>query len=187
VWRTRGERGCGSTPGGRCHPTSGPGTGLRATDQRAPHVRGFQISGKLKNLFPHRKNRYKVRKNLRKIMEVGNKIWSNFCDYNSLRFFTDFEIFQRFYVKLDLTKLWSIKLIATAIANPPELNFGRGVLHDALHTLHYDIIGMHKLTPNIQEVIAFPIWLSVKQKCAETVVWNLCCIALLEPLEQILP
>jgi hypothetical protein len=37
-----------------------------------------------------------------------------------------FELFQRFQVKLDLTKLWSIKLIATAIANPPEFNFGCG-------------------------------------------------------------
>jgi hypothetical protein len=96
VWRTRGKRSRGSAPGGRCHPTSGPGTGLRATNQRAPHVRGFQISGKLKNTFPHKKNRYKVRKNLRKIMEVGNPIWRNFCDYNSLRFSMDFELFQRF-------------------------------------------------------------------------------------------
>jgi hypothetical protein len=69
-----------------------------------------------------------------------------------------------------LTKLWLIKLIATAIANPPELNFGRGVLHGALQTLHYDLIDMHMLTPNIQEVIAFPNWLIAKQKSAETVV-----------------
>jgi hypothetical protein len=81
----------------------------------------------------------------------------------------DFKLFQRFQVKLDLTKLWSIKLIATAIANPPELNFGQVVLHGALQILHYDLIDMHKLTPNIQEVIAFPNWLSVKQKSAETV------------------
>jgi hypothetical protein len=61
----------------------------------------------------------------------------------------DFELIQRFHVKLDFTKLWSIKLIATAIANSPELNFGRGVLHGALQTLHYDLIDMHKLTPII--------------------------------------
>jgi hypothetical protein len=54
-----------------------------------------------------------------------------------------------------LTKLWSIKLFATSIANPPELNFGRGVLHGALQILHYDLIDMHKLTPNIQEVMSF--------------------------------
>jgi hypothetical protein len=84
-----------------------------------------------------------------------------------------------------LTKLWSIKLIATAIANPPELNFGLGVLYGALQTFHYDLIDMHKLTPNMQEVIAFTNWLSVKQKSAE--VWNLCCIALFRPLKQIFP
>jgi hypothetical protein len=62
-----------------------------------------------------------------------------------------------------LTKLCSISLVATAIADPPELNFGRGVLHGALQTLHYDLIDMHMLTPNIQEVIAFTKWLSDKQ------------------------
>jgi hypothetical protein len=55
-----------------------------------------------------------------------------------------------------LTELWSIKLVATAIANLPELNFGLGVLHGALKTLHYDLIDMHKLTPNIKKVISFP-------------------------------
>jgi hypothetical protein len=64
AWRTRGGRGRSSAPGGQRHPTSGPGTGLRATDPRAPHVSGFQFSEKLKNLFPQKKNRYKVRKNL---------------------------------------------------------------------------------------------------------------------------
>jgi hypothetical protein len=36
--------------------------------------------------------------------------------------------------------------------------------------LHYDLIEMHKLTPNIQEVITFPNWLSVKQKFVEIAV-----------------
>jgi hypothetical protein len=119
-------------------------------------------------------------------MEEEGVIVNNFCNYNFLRFSTDFELFQRFQVKLDLAKLWSIKLIATVIKNPPELNFGRGVLDGALQTLHYDLIGMHKLTPNIKEVIAFPNWLSVKQKSVEIAVWNLCCIALFRPLRQIL-
>jgi hypothetical protein len=119
-------------------------------------------------------------------MEEEGVIVNNFCNYNLLRFSTNFELFQRFLVKLDLTKLSSIKLIATAIENPPELNFERGVLHGALQTLHYDLIDMHKLTPNIQEVIAFPNWLSVEQKSVEIAVWNLCCIALFRPLKQIL-
>jgi hypothetical protein len=62
-----------------------------------------------------------------------------------------------------LTKLWSIKLFAIAIANPPELNFGRGVLHGDLQTLCYKLVEMHKLTPKVQEVIAFSNWLSAKQ------------------------
>jgi hypothetical protein len=37
------------------------------------------------------------------------------------------------------------------------------VLHGALKTLHYDFIDMHKLTPKIQEVIAFTKWLTDKQ------------------------
>jgi hypothetical protein len=61
-----------------------------------------------------------------------------------------------------LTKLWSYKLIATAIANPPEINFGPGVLHGDLETLYYDLIYMHKLTPKIQKVMEFQIWLLVK-------------------------
>jgi hypothetical protein len=61
------------------------------------------------------------------------------------------------------------------------------VLHGALQTLHYDFIDMHKLTPNIQGVMSFPNWLSIKQNSAETAVWNLGCIAIFEPLEQLLP
>jgi hypothetical protein len=37
------------------------------------------------------------------------------------------------------------------------------VLHGALQTLHYDLIDTHMLTPKIQEVIAFTMWLSDKQ------------------------
>jgi hypothetical protein len=82
----------------------------------------------------------------------------------------DIELFSRFRVKVGLIDLCSISLVATAVANPPVLNFGRGVLHGALQTFHYDLIDMHKLTPNIQEVIAFTMWLSVKQNSAETAV-----------------
>jgi hypothetical protein len=93
---------------------------------------------------------------------VGNPIWNTFyCKFFQIS--TDFEIFNRFQVKSSLTELWSIKLVATAITNPTELNFGLGVLHGALQTLHYNLIDMHKLTPKIQEVIAFTMWLSDKQ------------------------
>jgi hypothetical protein len=77
-------------------------------------------------------------------------------------------------VKLDLTKLCSISLVATAIENSPELNCGQGVLHAALQTLNYDHIDMHKLTPKIREVIAFTMWLTGKQisaKRAKSGIW----------------
>jgi hypothetical protein len=69
-----------------------------------------------------------------------------------------------------LTKLCSISLVATAIANSSELNYGQGVLHGALQTLHYDLIYMHKLTPKIHEVIAFTRWLSDKHTA------KMCCL-----------
>jgi hypothetical protein len=61
--------------------------------------------------------------------------------------------------------LCSISLVAAVIANPPELNFGPGVLHGALQALHYDIIDMGMLTHNIQEVIAFRMWVSDNRFC----------------------
>jgi hypothetical protein len=84
-----------------------------------------------------------------------------------------------------LTKLCSISLVATAIENSPELNCGQGVLHGALQTLHYDHIDMHKLTPKLQEVIAFTKWLTDKQISTKRAVWNLGYIAIFGPLEQL--
>jgi hypothetical protein len=78
----------------------------------------------------------------------------------------DFELFQRFYVKLDLTKLWSLKLFATAIETLPELNFGQGVFNCVLQHVFYNLADMPKITPNIHKVIAFTTWLSVKQNSA---------------------
>jgi hypothetical protein len=49
-----------------------------ANDKRAPHVSTFPFSEILKNSFPHKKNRYKLRKNLRKFLKVGNRIWNTF-------------------------------------------------------------------------------------------------------------
>jgi hypothetical protein len=70
--------------------------------------------------------------------------------------------------------LCSISLVATAIANTPEIHSGQGVLHGALQTLHYDLIDMNKLTPKIQEVIAFTKWLTdkqIQQKRAKSGIW----------------
>jgi hypothetical protein len=38
----------------------------------------FQFQKTSKITFPHKKNRYKVRKNLSKFMEVGDEIWNTF-------------------------------------------------------------------------------------------------------------
>jgi hypothetical protein len=44
---------------------------------------------------------------------------------------------------------------------------------------------MHKLTPKIEEVIAFTKWLSDKQISAKRAVWNLGHMAIFCPLEQL--
>jgi hypothetical protein len=103
-----------------------------AADMRPHMSANFKYQKNLKISSPHKKNRYKVRKNLKKLMVVVNPIWNTFHDYNFLRFSTNFELFQRFQVKLDLTKLCSISLVATAIETSPQLNCGQGVLHGAL-------------------------------------------------------
>jgi hypothetical protein len=43
------------------------------------------------------------------------------------------------------------------------LELGQGVLHCVLQSLYCHLHDMHKLTPNIHEVMAFLKWLSVKQ------------------------
>jgi hypothetical protein len=52
----------------------GAACGGLATDRQPPHVSEFQISENLKISSLIRKIRYKVRKNLGKLMEVGNPI-----------------------------------------------------------------------------------------------------------------
>jgi hypothetical protein len=61
------------------------------------------------------------------------------------------------------------------------------VLHGALQTWLYDHIDMQKLTPKIQEVIAFTKWLTDKQISAKRAVWNLGYIAIFGPFEQLSP
>jgi hypothetical protein len=55
-----------------------------------------------------------------------------------------------------LAKLWSLKLFATAIETPPELNFGRGVFHSDLQTLNYHQDDMHTQYLTNEEDIGFP-------------------------------
>jgi hypothetical protein len=80
---------------------------------------------------------------------IGNPIWNTFYYCNLFQISTKFE----------LTGMCSSRLIATTIANPPELNFGQEGLNADLQFLHYNLVGMHKITPKIQEVMEFKRWL----------------------------
>jgi hypothetical protein len=91
-------------PGGRRRPTGGPGT-EETPLTGGPHVSAiFQFQKTSKITFPHKKNRYKVRENLRKFMEVGNDIWNTFHNLHFFQIFTDFELIKRFRVKFRLTR-----------------------------------------------------------------------------------
>jgi hypothetical protein len=63
-----------------------------------------------------------------------------------------------------LTQLWSLKLFATAIETPLEINFRPGVFHSDLQTLHYHLEDMHTLYLTTEEDIEFPKVLSAKQR-----------------------
>ncbi len=104
-----------------------------------------------------------MRKIPRKFVEKEGVIWNNFCNCNFFWFSSDFELSKRFQVKIGLTEMWSYKLIATPFSNPGELHFEQGVHHYDLQSFLYNMVDMHHLTPNIQEVMTFPNWLSVKQ------------------------
>jgi hypothetical protein len=56
----------------------------------------------------------------------------------------------------------SYRLIATPIANSPELHFGQEVLHGDLKCLYYRMVDMLKLSPKIQGVMEFQRRLNVK-------------------------
>jgi hypothetical protein len=66
---------------GQCRPKQPIGARHRATlwlTRWVPLVSPFPFSEILENSFSHKKNRYKVRKNLRKFRKVGNQIWNTF-------------------------------------------------------------------------------------------------------------
>jgi hypothetical protein len=55
------------------------------------------------------------------------------------------------------------RLIATSIANPPNLYFGHEVLHGDLQCLHYELVDICRLSPQTDEVMEFPRTLNVEQ------------------------
>jgi hypothetical protein len=62
-----------------------------------------------------------------------------------------------------LTEICSNRLIATNIANQPELKFGQEVIHGDLKYFHYDLVDIHTPYPNIEEDMEFSIVLVVKK------------------------
>jgi hypothetical protein len=58
--------------------------------------------------------------------------------------------------------LQSDRLLATLIANAPELHFGQEVFHCNLHRLYYELGDMHTLTLKIKEDIEFQRGMDVK-------------------------
>jgi hypothetical protein len=77
---THGKRRSRRPVGPRWTTTPDSGPGAEETPLTVgPHMSAiFQFQKTSKITFPHKKNRYNVRKNLRKIMEVGNDIWNTF-------------------------------------------------------------------------------------------------------------
>jgi hypothetical protein len=127
-----------------------------------------------------------MRKNPGKFRELENPIWNTFYYLNFFQISTDFELFKRFPVKVGLTKLCSHRLIATLIANPSELYFGQEVVHGDPQCLHYYLVDVHRLSPQIDEVMEFPKRLNVKQILKKLSICKLGCIALFGPFKQIL-
>jgi hypothetical protein len=67
----------------------------------------------------------------------------------------EFELFKIFRVKAGLTQLCSHGLIAILIEILPELHFGQEVFDGDLQYLHYNLVDMHKLSPEIDKVMQF--------------------------------
>jgi hypothetical protein len=97
-----------------------------------------------------------------KFLKVENSIWNTFHYFNFFQNFMNFELIKRFRVNADLTVLSSNRLIATLIANPPDLLLEQEMIHSDVKTMHYDLDDMHKPTSRIEEYIEFQRWLIIK-------------------------
>jgi hypothetical protein len=54
------------------------------------------------------------------------------------------------YMKIDLTGLWSDRLLETLVANPSKIQFGQELLHGDLQRLYYGMGDRHTPYPNIE-------------------------------------
>jgi hypothetical protein len=118
---------------------------------------------------------------------ADNFKWNTFPFWSIFQISLDFKLNWRFCSKFESPENCSLRLIATTIAYPSELNFGQEVIHGDLQFLHYDLVDIYKLTPKIQEVMKFLRWLIVKLILEKNYrVWKLGCIALIGAMKQIL-
>jgi hypothetical protein len=75
----------------------------------------------------------------------------------------DFELNHRFLFRFESKKGWTLMDIVFTSINSPVHKFGQGVLQDGLQTLLFDLVDMHRPSPNMEEDIEFQRVLNVKQ------------------------
>jgi hypothetical protein len=80
-------------------------------------------------------------------VEVENQIWNTFYNLHSFQIFTDFELFQRFRVKVNLTDFCSVSVIEILIAIRPALQSGQEVHPSVVQGLSQHPADMHKKYP----------------------------------------
>jgi hypothetical protein len=86
---------------------------------------------------------------------------------------------------LRMPEIWIHREIEITFTISSGLKHGQGVLHCDLQSFLYNMVDMHNLTRNIQEVMTFTKWLTDKQIQQKRAVWNLGYIAIFGPLEQL--
>jgi hypothetical protein len=96
------------------------------------------------------------------------KVWENILltgknNIPQMKKILDFQKCQPVRNCLNSVWNWTHSKIRNTSTTSPELELWQGVSHCVLQSLWYNLADMHKITPNILEVIAFTKWLSVKQ------------------------
>jgi hypothetical protein len=88
-------------------------------------------------------------------LDIEDAIWNNFCYWNFVSNFIDFELNWRFCFEFEFLENWSLREIVTSNINPPELRLGQGVPHDGLQTFLSDLVDLLSLALKIEEVMKF--------------------------------
>jgi hypothetical protein len=95
-------------------------------------------------------------------------VWVNIpltCTNNipQMKKILDFQKCQQLSNWLNSVWNWTHSEIRNIATNSSGLELGQVVFHCVLQSLCYNLADMHKISPNIHEVIAFTKWLSVEQ------------------------